>query len=145
MSQLATFFHGQDTKLGVFYPTHYLIAIFPSLEQALAAERKLRGMGFSGEQVMAAPGQDLNDLVREETAQGGVSGYLMKEFSRFLHTEAAYTDIDLKHAGRGAAVLAVRCDDEQSKQSAWDAIASDKILAARYYATGGIEHLAGET
>jgi hypothetical protein len=145
MSQLATFFHGQDTKLGVFYPTHYLIAIFSSLEQALAAERQLRGLGFSGDEVIAVPGFDLEDLVREEASEGGVSGYLMREFSRFLHTEAAYTDVDLKQAGRGAAFLAVHCPDESAKQAVWIALGPAEPIAARYYAAGGIEHLAGET
>jgi hypothetical protein len=35
MSQLATFFNGSDTRLGVFYPEHFLIAIFPDVEQAM--------------------------------------------------------------------------------------------------------------
>jgi hypothetical protein len=144
MSRLATFFDGADTHLGVFYPTHYLIAILPSLEQALAAEQKLREAGFSGEEAIAVPGEDLGELVREEAEHGGIHAYLMKEFSRFLHTEAAYTDLDLKQTRRGAAVVAVHCLDEQSKDSAWNVLRASHPLAARYYAAGAIEHLAGE-
>ena len=69
----------------------------------------------------------------------------MMELSRFLHTEAVYTDRDLARARRGAAVLAIQCPDERTKNAAWNAIAPTDPLAARYYAISGIEHLAGET
>jgi hypothetical protein len=145
MSQLGTFFHGTDTRLGVFYPEHSLIAIFPDLGQAGAAKSKLRGAGFSDHEVLAVSGADLADLVREESAKNGALGYLTKELSRFLHTEAVYTDHDLMYARRGAAVLAVHCPDERTKKVAWSIIAPTSPLTARHYSLSGIEHLAGET
>jgi hypothetical protein len=145
MSQLGTFFQGTDTRLGVFYPEHSLIAIFPDLGRAEAAKRKLRGVGFSDDEVLAACGSDLADLVREESAKHGPLGYLIKELSRFLHTEAVYTDRDLMYATRGAAVLAVHCPNERSKKVAWNIIAPTSPLTARHYSLSGIEHLMGET
>jgi hypothetical protein len=145
MSRLSTFFQGHDTQLGLFYPTHYMIAVFSSLEHAESAEHQLRNAGFSQDEVIAVPGEDLNELVLEEEVHGGIFGYLMKEFSRFLHTEAVYTDLDVKHANHGGAVLAVHCPEPRAKQSARDAIMPQHPLAARYYTAGGIEHLAGET
>lgn len=145
MSRLATFFKGGDTHLGLFYPTHYLIAIFSDSESARKGEQALRGAGFSEAEVIAVPGADLNELVLEEEVHGGLFGYLMKEFSRFLHTEAAYTDLDLKEARHGAAVLAAHCADDPTKTSAWSRLQPLQPLAARYYSAGGIEHLAGET
>jgi len=145
MSQLGAFFNGTDTRLGVFYPEHSLIAIFPDLDQALAAKANLRGAGFSDEEVLAVSGTDLADLVREEAARNGPLAYLIKELSRFFHTEAVYTDNDLMSAERGAAVLAVHCPDERTKKAAWRLIVPAAPLAARYYSLGGIEHLAGET
>jgi hypothetical protein len=145
MSRLATFFKGGDTHLGLFYPTHYLIAICPDSERARKGEQALRGAGFSEDEVIAVPGEDLRELVREEEVHGGLFGYLMKEFSRFLHTEAVYTDLDLKEARHGAAVLAVHCAGDAAKSSAWSRLQPIHPLAARYYSAGGIEHLAGET
>jgi len=95
--------------------------------------------------VLAASGADLADLVREESTKNGALGYLIKELSRFLHTEAVYTDRDLMYATRGAAVLAVHCPDERTKKVAWSIIAPTSPLTARYYSLSGIEHLAGET
>jgi hypothetical protein len=145
MSQLGTFFKGDDTRLGVFYPQHSLLAIFPDIEQAWSAQKQLRAAGFSDDEVTVASGADLIELDEEESAKNGLSGYLMKEFSRFLATEAVYTDSDLKQAKRGAAVLVVHCPDERTKKSAWRILAPAGPLVARYYAGGCIEHLAGES
>jgi len=145
MSSLAMFLKGSDTRLGVFYPDHILLAIFPNLQGAQKGKDKLRGSGFSDDEALVAPGSDLADLIREETDRTGFFGRFMITLSRFLHTEAAYTDRDLARARRGAAVLAVRCPDEHTKTEAWNAIASTDPLAARHYKAGGIEHLAGET
>jgi hypothetical protein len=142
MSQLAAFFKGSDTRLGLFYPEHCLIAIFPDLALAETARGKLRGAGFSEEEALATSGADLVKLVDEES---GIFTFLMTELSRFFDTEAVYTDRDLADAKRGAAVLAVHCPDERTKKSAWQIIEPTTPLAARYYGTGGIEHLAGET
>ncbi len=144
MSRLATFFQGADTHLGLFYPTHYMIAVFPDLKQASLAEQRLHDAGFPSSEVITVPGDDLRALVREEEVHGGLFGYLMKEFSRFLHTEAVYTDLDLAEAREGAAVLAAHCASETSKELARNAIMPEHPLAARYYSAGSIEHLAGE-
>jgi hypothetical protein len=145
MSQLAKFFDGSDTLLGVFYPEHFLIAIFPNIERAKTAKSKLRAAGFSDEEALVTPGADLVDLIREESSRYGLLGYVIRELSRCLHTEAVYTDHDLKYATRGAAVLAVHCLDPRTKNAAWRFIAPTAPLTARYYSFSGIEHLAGET
>jgi hypothetical protein len=77
VSQLGTFFNGTDTRLGVFYPDHSLIAMFQNLGQAHAAILSLCGAGFSDDEVLAASGADLSDLVHEESAGNGPLGYLI--------------------------------------------------------------------
>jgi hypothetical protein len=145
MSRLAAFFKDADTRLGVFYPDHSLIAIFPNVTRAQNAKGKLCGAGFSDDEALVAPGADLIDLIDEESARSGVLGYVMRAVSRFLDTEVAYTDHDLMYAKRGAAVLAIHCPDEHTMKTAWRLIASTDPLAARHYGISGIEHLAGET
>jgi hypothetical protein len=78
MSRLDAFFKGADTRLGVFYPDHALIAIFTNIKEAQNAKGKLCGAGFSDDEALVAPGSDLIDLVDEESARSGVLGYLMK-------------------------------------------------------------------
>jgi hypothetical protein len=142
MSQLASFFKGSDTRLGVFYPENYIIAAFPSLDCANEAAAKLRGVGFSREEAIAVSGQDLLKLMHEEES---LAGQVMTAVSRFLDTEAHYCDRDVRDAKRGAAILAVYCPDERSKSVAWGLIAPADPIRARYYALSGVEHLAGES
>jgi hypothetical protein len=42
MNRLSAFFKGRGTQLGLFYPEHYLLAVFPNLAQADRAQEKLR-------------------------------------------------------------------------------------------------------
>jgi hypothetical protein len=141
MSLLTHFFKGSDTRLGVFYPNHYLIAVLLNLETAQRAAKKLRLMGFAEDEVIAVGGQDFIELSKEET---GLGAFLMQALSRFFATEQKSHDSDLYLARHGAAFVAVHCPLEKTKQDAWSVLQSETPLAARYYARDGIEHLAGD-
>ncbi len=141
MSLLAKFFKGSETQLGVFYPNHYLIAVFGDLEAAQRAVKKLRLTGLAENEVIATSGKDFIDLAKEET---GLGSFLMQQLSRFFATEQMSNDTDLALAQRGAGFLAVHCPSERSKNEAWRVVELEAPLAARYYANDGIEHLAGD-
>jgi len=144
MSELATFFHGADTHFGVFYPTHYVLAIFETFEDAEKARQQLIASGWKGEEVIAVPGDDVVHFATEHWRKDGLWGLLMRELSRLFGTEAPYADHDLELAKRGAGFLAVHCRNEHEKDPAWSRLQPAHPLVARYYAFGGIEHLAGE-
>jgi len=144
MSKLAEFFQGSDTHLGVFYPKHYLLAVFPSLREAQEAARRLLLAGRPSADVIAVPGEDVVELMEEHHKKDGLWGLLMTEVSRMIDTEAVYADEDLKIAKEGAAFLAVRCSSETAKSRVWSKLQSAHPLIARYYGSTGIEHLVGE-
>ena len=141
MSALTEFFHGSDTRLGVFYPTHYLVAVFPNPQLAAQAVSKLRNAGFSQSEAIATDGSAVIELDKEET---GLASYVMQSISRLIGTEQMFTDHDLDHARHGAGFVAVHCETEESKKSAWKVLQAQDPLDARYYAAGAIEHLAGD-
>jgi hypothetical protein len=58
---LNRFFNDSDTKLGVFYPSPYLIAVLWNLETAQRAAKKLRLMGFAEDEVIAVPDGSLSE------------------------------------------------------------------------------------
>ena len=117
MSLFTNFFKESDTQLGVFYPNHYLIAVFRSLETAQQAVKKLRLAGFAEDEVIAAAGQDFIALAKEET---GLGSFLMQALSRFFATEQMSHDSDLDLAQHGAAFVAVHCPHEKTKKEAWN-------------------------
>lgn len=144
VSALSEFFHGSEAKFGIFYPTGYMLAAFPDLARAQRAARELETMGFSRENILAAPGEDVVLLAEEELRRGGLWGLLMQELSRFIATEEVYADHDLKLAKAGAGFLVVKCPTEESKQKAWEIISRFDPIVARHYALDGIEHFKGE-
>jgi hypothetical protein len=141
MSTLKGFFKESDTELGVFYPKHYLIAVFQNLASAQKAVSKLRLAGFPEDEAIAVGGDDLLQLTKEESGPGRS---LMQAMSRFFATEQKSHDKDLDLAAHGAAFVAVHGAVPKTKDEAWNVLKDESPLAARYYAADGIEHLAGD-
>jgi hypothetical protein len=141
MSTLKEFFKESDTQLGVFYPNHYLIAVFRDFRPAQQALAKLRLAGFAEDEAIAVAGADVLELTKEQAGPGSA---LMQAVSRFFATEQVAHESDVHLAEQGAAFVAVHCRVAESKDEAWKAIEGEGPLAARYYANDGIEHLAGD-
>ncbi|MBN9663607.1 MAG: hypothetical protein J0H49_35745 [Acidobacteria bacterium] len=144
MSRLTTFFKNADTAFGVFCPQYFLLAIFPNSTEAEAAKAQLHSAGYLEEDVLVATGEEVVQFAHDHLQKDGLWGMVMTELSRSFGTEAAYADRDLAAAKRGEAFLAVYCPSAEGKTKAWMVLESRKPLVARYYAAGGIEHLAGE-
>lgn len=145
MSQLMSFFQTPRTWLGVFYPNHYLTAMFANLREAERARQQLMRCGVSSTDVVAVSGQDVIVFAAEQGRRSGFLGWIFREISRALGTEAAYADRDLRLAQHGAAFLAVYCRTNRGKRGAWSCLAPTHPLTARHYALDGIEHFAGES
>jgi hypothetical protein len=140
MSTLSKFFKETHQAFGVFYPLHYLVAVFRNLGAAQQVAQKLRYLGFAEDDVIAVEGGDFIDLEREES---GIGNVLMQELSRFIGAEQISTDHNLELAHSGAAFVLVHCPTEKTKKEAWDVMKPSEPLAAHYYSKGAVDHLAG--
>jgi hypothetical protein len=140
MSRLAQFFKETHQVMGVFYPLHYLVAVFRNVEEAQQVAKKLRHAGFAEDDVIAVEGREFIELEKDET---GPVAYLMQKLSRFLATEQISTDHNLEFAGQGAAFVIVHCPGEKLKNEAWNVMKPSEPLAAHYYSRGSVDHLAG--
>lgn len=138
MSALREFFHGSETRLGVFYPTHYLVAVFENPRLAARAVGELRHAGFAETEVIATDGQALLDLEKEDS---GPVSTLMQSFSRFFREEQVFVDHDLDHARRGAGFVAAYCANEEEKNNAWRILQMHHALYARYYGALAVEQM----
>lgn len=145
MSRLQEFFKGEDTHLGIFYPTGHMLAIFPDMPSAQSAIQRVESMGFKEDEVLTVPGADVKALAEELKADEGLGAMISKQLSRATNTDQAYFDRDLEMANEGKAFLVVRCADEDRKKAAWSVIKPLNTLVARYYAKGGMEHFAGDS
>jgi hypothetical protein len=140
MSRLADFFKETHTALGVFYPLHCLVAVFPDLDAAQQVARKLRQAGFAEDEVIAVEGSEFIEFEKEETGPGNL---LMQEISRDLGAEQVSTDHNLEFARRGAAFVLAHCPAEKTKKEVWSVMQPSAPLAAHYYSRASVDHLAG--
>jgi hypothetical protein len=141
---LTHFFKGSDTKFGIFYPTDYLVAIFPDMASAHKAARALGFHGFLDEDVITVPGTEVIRFADEHLKHTSLWGTLMQQLSRMFATEEIYTDHDLKLAAWGCPFMAVYCPDQKRNQDAWKLIEPFEPIVARHYALTCVEHFKGE-
>lgn len=144
MSRLSTFFTGAHTAFGVFYPKHYLLALFPDFARAEEAQKQLNRTGRADDEVISVSGDEVVEFAEEHLSKDGLWGLLMTELSRAIGTEATYADSDLAAAKKGAGFVAVHCPTEALKTEAWKVLEPMHPVVARYYSSGGIEHMVGE-
>src|SRR6266478_6711031 len=116
-SELYRFFHGYRTKLGVFYPTHYIFIAFSSFQLARNAASKLEEVGFSRDELVAVTGAETLRFFDEMRSDVGLWGELMTTLSRFFGTEEVFADIDIAKSHEGAGFLAVYCPQEEEAES----------------------------
>lgn len=138
-SELYRFFHGTATTLGVFYPTHYIFASFPSFEKAKRAAEALQTAGYSD--LVATSSSETFRFMKEIQAHGGVWGAVMGAISRFFGTEEVFADIDFTKAENGAGFLAIYCPREEAAERICDLVAPFEPLAMQLYLPDGIRSL----
>src|SRR5690242_20378078 len=105
--------------MGIFAPRDHLIALLPDSRAANKAERILLDAGFPDGEVIAVPGEDVVDLLKDPAKHSGLGTLLRQELSRMFETEEVYADHDFMLAARGAGFLAVYAPNKYRKQEAW--------------------------
>ncbi len=141
MNRLAEYFGTSVERLGAFYPTHCLVAVFRNPAHAEIALHKLLSADFAPADAIATDGKAVLEFDKEEK---DLARFVLQAISRFFATEQVFADSDLESARRGAGFLVVRCPTDERKNAAWSLIEPAGPLDARYYARLGIEHLAGD-
>ncbi|HEY7338240.1 MAG TPA: hypothetical protein VH639_25355 [Bryobacteraceae bacterium] len=141
MNELETLFQKRETRLGVFYPTDYIVASFHSFEAANSAFDALRHAGFKEEDARAVPGSDVLDYLDELKEETGFWGRMMTEFSRVIDTEASFLDYDVQQAKRGAGFLVVRCLSEDDAARIRGLVLPSRPLAMQWYTAGAVQSM----
>ena len=107
--EIRDFFKETDSSLGIFYPTHYIVASFPNHGAAVAARDALLQAGVQRDEMMVLPGPEMARFLREFREEEGATGAVMTGVSRFLGDDATFVDDDIARGDRGAGFLMVHC------------------------------------
>jgi hypothetical protein len=141
MTARTSFFKESDSRLGVFYPEHYIIATFRTPELTQQAAQALRGAGFSEDDVSAIPASGILEFFEEFRAQAGPWAGVMTMLSRAFGTEQVFADADVASARAGAGFLAVYSPSEDDKSRIHALLTPFEPVAMHWYSAGGIECL----
>ncbi len=146
MNPVHEFLDGHEKQMGVFYPSHHLLAVFRTEDGARKAAQEIRRHGFAEQDVLMATGDDMVTFAANEIEHEGIWGKLMRGVSRALATGEVYAEHDWLRAESGAGFLFVHCASEADKDEAWKTIEPlDPVVARYYHPIAGIEHFVGET
>jgi hypothetical protein len=144
MNEIADLFHHHEMRLGVFYPTEYIVAIFGSFDAARSAHEALLHAGLTDEESHPARGSEVLDYFDQLSEETGVWGRLMTEFSRVIDTEAAFVDFvdnDIRQAQRGAGFLFVRCLNDHDAERIRELVLPCRPIAMQWYTAGAVQSM----
>ena len=107
----ADFKHG-DTEFGIFYPTGYVLSVFPDAAHADRAVAALLAAGFATDDLVVATGADVLAYSRELRGNLGLFSRFERFVAGFYGDEAALADELVGLAERGHTFVAVHAPDD---------------------------------
>ena len=141
MTTFTGLFKESSSKLGVFYPTYFIVATFQSFEQAKLAEQAVRKTGIGEDEMAAIPADEMLTFFEEFRANSGVWSGVMTMLSRGFGTEQVFADDDINSALRGAGFLAVHSTDEALTERIKSLLTPFGPITMHWYAPGGVHLL----
>lgn len=134
------FFKQGDTSFGTFYPKHYIVAGYPSLRDAEAAEHAFTESGVAADDVRATTGDFvINQL--EAHAEATLPRRGEARLAEFAGIEADMLKIDAELARQGGAFLFVFAPHDSHAAHARQVFARYRPTFARRYLQVAIEHI----
>lgn len=134
------FFKEQDTSFGVFYPLHYVVAAFDTVERTEQVRTAFIDAGFADDDVACATGGFVTGKLESMSGATWLERFKIG-FASFLGTELGYIDDDRKLAQRGCAFLFVYTPDKNSIKDSEALLIRAHPLSARRYDHVGIRRL----
>lgn len=140
MEQQWDFFKKSETSMGVFYPLHYIVAGYDSIDEAEAAEAAFRESGVAADDVRAATGEFVARQL-ESRGDRNLWNKFENEIVKFAGTEKGYTTEDKQHASDGGAFLFVYAPNDEDAANAKKVFAKSPPVFARRYLRVAIEQM----
>ncbi len=141
MKERWDFLKESETSFGLFYPLHYTIVAFDSIERANAAHDDFVSDGFRDEDVASVSGPFMVDYLQSEE---GITWFdkMRAGIARVIGTETGFLDDDVELARRGGAFLFVYTPDQEAVEHARALVQRLNPVFARRYHRAGIEKIA---
>jgi hypothetical protein len=115
-------FKGGDTEFGIFYPTGYVLSVFPDVAHADRAVAALRAAGFAAHDLVVATGPEVLVYSSELRGDPGLCSRFQRFIAGLLGDEATLADELVKLAERGHTFVAVHAPDPAATTRAAEAV-----------------------
>jgi hypothetical protein len=136
----AHFEHDAHKPFGVFYPTDYVITVFPSYTAAQNAAEALATAGYE-DHVLTMTGDDFIELSGDMHRHASLWAQLASLISRAIGSEELLLDLDLKHARSGCAVLAVHAGGHDSCRQIRRLLEPHLPVSMHYYSKLAVDRM----
>ena len=134
------FLKENDSSFGLFYPLHYIVASFETIERAEKVREQVLARDFAHDDVAAVPGSFvIEHLESQEDADW--FDRVRAGIARVIGTEAGFLDDDLQLARRGGAFLFIYTPDNDSAEQSRQLMKRLHPMFARRYHQAGIESI----
>jgi hypothetical protein len=142
MTTASAFFKDEAGEgFGVFYPTDYLIAIFPSHTIALEARQRLEENSTKPEEILVLAGSDFVAMSDKVHHDASAWSRITSQISKILGTEELHLEHDLQQARNGGAFLAVYCPTQEEGQRIYHLLKPLGPVAMRRYSHYAIDRI----
>lgn len=138
MADPKDFFKKGDSSMGTFYPTHYIVAAYPDMPAAEAAAAAFDREGFADEDVRAAEGNFVIDVLQSRE-DSNLLERAQHKLVKFVGTEQGYVREDIELARSGGAFVFAYAPDEEQRDAANRVFAQHAPVYARRYLNVAIE------
>ena len=122
MAVHAADFKGGDTSFGIFYPTGYVLSVFPDAADADRAVAALRAAGFATDDLVVATGAEVLTYSAELRGDPGLFTRFERFVARVFGDEATLADELVKLAESGHTFVAIHAPDDAATRRAAEAV-----------------------
>lgn len=140
MTEHWNFLKESDQSFGVFYPLHYTMAAFNSIEHAEQARTRCLDNGFDEDNVAAVSGPFVIEHLESEDGKPWFDR-LRAGIAEVIGTETGFLDDDVQLAQRGGAFLFVYTPERDQIEHVHKLIQRMHPVFARRYHHAGIESI----
>ena len=115
-------FKGGDTSFGIFYPTDYVLSVFPDVAHADRAVAALLAAGFATDDLVVATGAEVLVYAGELRGDPGMFTRFERFVAGLMGEEAALADELVGLAERGHTFVAIHAPDDAATTRAAEAV-----------------------
>src|SRR5918912_630576 len=122
MAVHAADFKGGDTEFGIFYPTRYVLSVFPYAAHADRAVAALLAAGFASDDLVVATGAEVLVYAGELRSNPGLFSRFERFVAGLVADEATLADELVGLAERGHTFVAIHAPDDAATTRAVGAV-----------------------